>query len=155
MKPVPAADGVSADPLELILVAPEFLPAAWPKIKPLLDATTETWELYASEEDIATLIINGQFKLWMVMRRYDLVLAVLTQLISYPKIVEQRIFWCAGKEIDEALGLLELIEKYGRKHGAILSGVSGRDGWTKKLQSRGYRKAGVLLIKDLSGHTEH
>jgi hypothetical protein len=127
----------------------------WEAIVPLFEKGAEHWQMFMELEDIYRLVSSEHYDLWLVAEGTDVLLAVLTQMLQYPRIKVLRSLYVGGGDIDLALEALDQLELWAHREGAMRCEFSGRTGWEKKLTSRGYRRESVLLTKDLSGLTEH
>ena len=148
--------GYSSDSLPtLFKVIPTVLPQLWDGVIPLFEKGIKYWDVFMELEDIYKLIQSGKYDLWLVMENTDVLLAILTEILNYPRVKVLRILYVGGTDLDRALEALDQLELWAKRDGATRCEVSGRMGWIRKLHSRGYNLESYLLTKDLSGLTEH
>jgi hypothetical protein len=93
-------------------------------------------------EDVWAAIAGGRAQLWPNEKS-----VVVTTLEYLPRKVVLRYWLCGGDKLEDCLLAEPAIEKWAKEAGATLTFISGRPAWLKVL--KGYRKAGVCLVKDL------
>lgn len=154
------APGFSSDSLgevrQLLLVSPELLSQVWPHVEPLLLEAKETWGEYYTIESILLLLQAGRAQLWTMNDRDEFILAMVTELLLFPKKKVLNILLIAGSEFREGLELfVDCVEMWAWKQGVTKSTAVGRKGLLRLLKPYGYSERVVALEKDISGMVEH
>ena len=67
------------------LVYPDEVPHVWDQIEPLLAKATPYSEGEVEAKDFAYLIINNEMQLWVSTEDKNIIAAMVTQIVSYPR----------------------------------------------------------------------
>lgn len=103
------------------------------------------WTLAGIESDLA----DGGKRLWGVFHGPKLICAIVTVNTDFPAARVCTILVCGGRDVDSWVAMaLGKIEAAARADGCGQVEIIGRPGWERKC--RGYDKAGVWLVKELS-----
>lgn len=85
-------------------------------------------------EDVRAGIEAGNFGLWSVGQT-----DVIVDVHEYPMGRWLHVWLCAGR-LDEAMILLDDIERYGLAEGYAGISMTGRNGWAREFKIRGYER---------------
>lgn len=140
---------------QLLLVSPDLLPEVWPQVIPLLLAAKEIWEEYYTLDSLLMLLQQKRMQLWTMNDENEFILALLTELLIFPKMKVLHIVFIAGNELKTGLEFFDCIEMWARKQGAMRSYGIGRKGFLRVLRPYGYVAKAVTFEKDISGMVEH
>ena len=140
---------------QLLLVSPALLPQVWPQVKPLFLQNERVWGEYYTIEAFPISFQQGTLQLWTINDEDEFFLAIVTELLIFPKMKVLNILLSVGDELKNSLVFLDCIEMWARKQGALKSNVVGREGFLRVLKPYGYRKRAVALSKDISWMREH
>lgn len=140
---------------QLLLVSPELLPQVWPQVEPLFLQNEDIWGEYYTIESFPILFQRGRFQLWTMNDEDGFILAMVTELLTFPKMKVLNMLLIVGDGLKDGLMFLDCIEMWARKQGATKSNVTGREGFLRVLEPYGYRRRAVALSKDISWMREH
>ncbi len=143
------------------VVAPELLEAYWPLAAPwiatALGHDTEAWE---DLEFVRLGLLRGQFTLWIGypernnnLYRYmprELDVVMVTEFFCRGKEVVCCIRWLSGKNMDDKIKDIALVENWALGKGAQRLEVWGRPGWERLLKPLCYKREFVVLSRDLT-----
>ncbi len=97
--------------------------------------------------DVLMLVLQGQFKPWLVVEGDEIFAVMLTAIITYPRSKWCSVFLVAGSRMEEWLmAWTDIVESYAREQGCDKIEGYGRPGWERVT---GARKASVQIVKDL------
>lgn len=135
---------------EVYSPAPAEIRSVWPKVKPLVEhGLLESGHDEYTVEDVHSALLNGHLQLWMGKGETTPGIG-LTQIASYPQFRTVIVMFCVGNHIDEwEEAGLDAIETWARKSNMRAVEIIGRNGWTRRLGRRGYRRDAVTLRKEL------
>ena len=146
----------SLKPRQLLWVQADILDTVWWGAVPLLLEGKKYWEEFMTLESIYNSIKSGDLQLWLMNDEDEFLLAMLTQLIRYPKILDLRLVWIGGEDLASGIELFfDYIELWGHRQGASRVTVSGRKGWIRRLLKSGYKLESYTVCKDISEIKEH
>jgi hypothetical protein len=134
-----------ADPIELMQIPSDMALKVWPLCSEFIKAGCEIGDL--TEEDVRDFVELGSAELWFAWSDH-LEAAAVTQIISSRDDKEVLVFLSlGGEDMSRWLGLLDDIENWARKRGAMISRTIGRKGWGRVL--RDYRPSYYVYEKEL------
>lgn len=140
---------------QLLLVTPELLSQVWPQVEPLFLQNKRAWEEYYTIESFPFLFQKGRLQLWTMNDEDEFLLALVTEVVAFPKMKVLNILLVVGNELGDGLVFLDCVEMWARKLGAMKSNIIGREGFLRVLGPHGYEKQAVALSKDISWMVEH
>lgn len=73
--------------------------------------------------------------------------ALVTTMQQYPTGLRDVHGWLAGGNLEEIVKAEPRVADYYKSQGCHRVTITGRDGWLRKMP--GYKKTGVILVKDL------
>ncbi len=151
------APGFSSGSLvrQLLLVTPDLLPQVWPQIVPLLLSAKEIWEECYTLDSLLILLQQKQMQLWTMNDESEFILALLTEVLTFPKMKVLHIVFIGGRELAYGLEFFDCVEMWAHKQGAMKSYGIGREGFLRVLKPYGYVKSAVAFEKDISHMVEH
>ena len=91
----------------------QFLPQAGPLLTPAIARSAGRWDLGA----VIDFLQSGNMDLWVVYRGPDMLAAVVTQIIRYPRMKVCSIPFLGGKRMKDWLYLVEEIEQWAKDQG--------------------------------------
>ena len=145
----------SGETCQLVLVTPGTIDLFWEQVIPLFLQSSKYWEEYTSIDGILASILDGERDLWIAMDDGGVFIAMLTEIVLYPKKKVLRFALIGGSNLKKALQFLDFIELMCVRKGIKSSEVWGRQGWLRVLKRNGYKYQSILLSKDLSEVKEH
>jgi hypothetical protein len=133
-----------------IYVAPLHL-AAWldrvrPHLARMADGSGGRYEL----TDIITAIAAGRMLLWVAVRGSDLLCALVTEIMNYPRLRAMRCIGISGHRARLWMPLLANVEAAAREHfGCTRFEALHQKGHERLLRTGGWRAYHTLAEKDL------
>lgn len=111
-------------------------PAAFRLLEPAMKRCGST------PEELIDQFLDGTADLWILRKGGDPVAAAMSEVVETPqgKLVHGRLL--GGGYVDEAIAA---VRAHAREVGAKTVRIEGRMGWKRKLESRGWRQAGVIM----------
>jgi|TARA_R100000951_G_scaffold90672_1_gene78968 hypothetical protein len=97
-------------------------------------------------KDIVDGIISGNMQLWLGANG-----CAITEIVVYPNKKVLHVFLAGG---DKGLGIEQITDmhddaiEFGKQQGCVGMTVTGRKGWKKVLQSRGWSEQFTTLLKE-------
>ena len=97
-------------------------------------------------KDIVDGVISGHMQLWMGANG-----CAVTEIVVYPNKKVLHVFLAGG---DKGLGIEQITDmhddaiEFGKQQGCVGMTVTGRKGWKKVLQSRGWSEQFTTLLKE-------
>lgn len=129
-------------------VLPEVLPRFIGDLWPLLEKIAARSRGKVLPNDILRAIEAGEWQLWGWFDEDRLVGALLTRIVVYPQLKVLEFVGLAGRDRDEWMGHLGIVEGWARSRGCARAEAEGRDGWVPVMAPRGYVKDRVVIAKD-------
>lgn len=140
--------------MKVTLVPPEHVANVWPKAAPLLERATKTVRLRADVLDLFEHCLKGYNHLWIVFDEEndnEIVAAVTTQIIEYPRYKTLSIQYMGGKGMNEWFkDGLAVMEKWAKECGCETIEGYGRDAWLRFTKGSGFKKAYVTFEKEIT-----
>lgn len=120
--------------------------AVWKCLEPAVKLTRGRYD----EASVREAIRRGDCQLWMAGPLHDPNrLAVVTELVVYPKQKWCRIVFVGGNGLPLAFDFLGTIEAWARTQGCVGVEAGGRAEWKRLLASRGYAEDGMWFARKL------
>ena len=98
-------------------------------------------------EDFLPFLVASEMQLWVAIEDKDVLAAMITQIIPYPRKRVLRILVLAGAEMDKWLPFLPEVEKWAKDIGCSHIECWGRKGWLKVLSD--WKNSYHILTKEL------
>ena len=128
----------------------DLIRAAWADVWPLIQLAVRRTGRRHSEAAVLDSIIDNSFQCWVAGDRDHAVqLAVVTEIIEYPRQRWCRIVFCGGKGIDSYLPFLDILEDWAKINGCSGVEMIGRPGWAGKLPDS-YRQGSRVFEKEFT-----
>ena len=116
------------------LISPEDAVKIWDKVGPMLQKVVNHTEGELLPEDFLDNIVNGYMHLWLSVEDTEIIMAMVTQIIEYPRRKTLRIIAIAGKNFKETHSQFnDMIESFAIQTGCSGLELWGRKGWKKML----------------------
>ena len=117
---------------------PKYIDVLWPHAEPLLEKAIRRTIGEVGLEDVKGWLKTDRQQLWLILdeEEQEIIVAFTTEIYVYPNHKHLR-------------GHL-----WGAKRNTMKNGIShietaGRDGWTRALRNKGYKKYYTVLVKEL------
>ena len=135
-------------------IEPQYIDVLWPYTEPLLKKPMKRTLDEITLDDVKDWLKADLQQLWLGVdeEKEEIVLALTTQIHIYPKQSHLRIHLAGAKDhtIDSWIdSWIEPVEIYCKQNGIRYIETGGRDGWTKILKDKGYRKYYTVLVKEI------
>ena len=138
----------------VLKIEPQYIDVLWPYVEPLLKKPMERTLDEITLNDVKDWLKTNLQQLWLGVNeeKEEIVLAFTTQVHVYPKQSHLRIHLTGAKDhtinnwIDS---WIEPVETYCKQNGIRYIETGGRDGWTKILKDKGYKKYYTVLAKEI------
>lgn len=94
-------------------------------------------------DDVKQAILEGRMQLWPAANS-----CAVTEIVEYARKKVLNVFLAAG-QMDEVTDGIESVAEWGRLQGCQSMTISGRKGWTRVLDKRGFRPVFVVMEREL------
>lgn len=94
-------------------------------------------------QDVVDGIASGHMQLWPAPKG-----CAVTQIVVYPRKRALHIF-LAGGEMDQLFDGESVVTAWGREQGCSMITLSGRMGWRRVLEPKGWTTTMVVMEKDI------
>jgi hypothetical protein len=108
----------------------------WGEFEPLIRLPLERTGAIENyqPEDILDRIEQGFFQCWAVSDGGQLIAALVTQILNYPRRKVLDVYLVGGKDMNKwADNVWLALKEYGRQNGCTAARGFGREGWVKRL----------------------
>mgnify|MGYP003140780473 CR=1 FL=1 len=132
---------------QVALVEAEDVGMVWGEVSPLIEKALLHAEGELVPEDIKKHLDKGDLRLWVALENKDIIAAMVTEIIQYPRKKIVRIITLAGKDMSMWYDFLPMIEGY-----AIRNNCSSLEAWTRKGMTRklkDWKHSYDIITKDL------
>ena len=142
-------DGVDTA-VQPIYVAPVSLSAWVARVRPHLGRMAEGSGGRYESTDIITAIAAGRMQLWVAVKGADLLCALVTEIVNYPRLRAMRCIGISGHRARLWIPLLANVEAAAREHfGCTRFEALHQRGHDRLLRTPGWRAYHTLAEKDL------
>lgn len=141
--------------VRMVLASPETLNNIWPHVELLFVEHASVWEEYYTLDSIQQRLQQGTMQLWAMHDGDVFILAMVTELLEFPKLNVLSLLIVVGTELNIARKFLDCIEMWARKRGVNKIVSVGRKGLLRLLAPYGYKEEAVAFSKDISAMKEH
>lgn len=131
------------------LIPKEHINMIWVWVKPFIVEACETANGLCDSNDYKILLENGNRQLWVVSKDKEIVGVVVTTINKSWRNPVMQIDICDGRNLDEWINLISLVEDFGRQNGCDRMWLMGRAGYERKLKHLDYKKTHIFLEKIL------
>ncbi len=131
----------------VIAIPPQDVPRVWHDVRPWISSALEQGDAAFTPEQTLDAILCGRMGLWLIYDG-DNPLGAFTTLVDRGAVT---VFTLGGEGMADWLDEADdFVTSYGRLQGCRFVNLTGRRGWTKILQRRGYKEVSVNVVKDLA-----
>jgi len=117
----------------------EVVDQIWDNISKILEKSIATSKGKFSMNDIYDRVMSREYVLWVCTIDDEIVAAITTRLIAYPKKMSMAMDWIGGTKMSEWLPLAqETLEKYAKHNNCSHLEGYGRKAWGRWLQKYGW-----------------
>lgn len=133
------------------LVHPSLLSEIWPRvsgwIEKALDKGDRWWSLDGLKNQVESNPDTGLFVLLDKSGMYGVFVITVETKPDGSK--EATVNVCGGTRMRDWIDCITQLEDWARSKGATSVGITGRRGWQRMLDRRGYKPQAILLEKQL------
>lgn len=132
--------------MQISLVPAEYIGKVWPSIETYMaDAAVHSYGRYTSD-DIKDAVLHGSRQLWVAFDGVDIYGAVVTKIVSYPRINALAFLFIGGVEgLTWKTPMLLMLQKFARDHNCGVIESIGRSGWLKIFGPEGATHKGIFF----------
>ena len=141
------SETVQTPPCKVALVEAEDVDMVWDETYPLIEKALRYAEGELIPEDIKKHLDSANLRLWVALKDKDVIAAMVTEIIQYPRKKIVRVITLAGKDMDLWYDFLPMVEGYAIRNGCSSLEAGTRRGMTRKL--RDWRHSYDIITKDL------
>ena len=133
---------------------PQYIDVLWPYVGPLLNKAIDRTIGEINLEDVKDWLKEERQQLWVIVdeQEQEIIGAFTTEIYIYPNQKHLRgHLWGTKKNTLKKWmdSWSEPVEKFCKENNISHIETAGRDGWTKALQSKGYKKYYTVLVKEI------
>ena len=132
---------------KVALVEAEDIDMVWDEASPLIEKALRHAEGELIPNDIKKHLDSGNLRLWVALEDRDVIAAMVTEIIQYPRKKIVRVITLAGKDMSLWYDFLPMLEGYAIRHGCSSLEAWTRKGMTRKLKD--WKHSYDIITKDL------
>ena len=141
------SEPVKTPSCKVALVEAEDVDMVWDDVAPLIEKALLHAEGELIPDDIKKHLDTSELRLWVALENKDVIAAMVTEIVQYPRKKIVRVITLAGKDMSMWYDFLPMLEGY-----AIRSGCSSLEAWTRKGMTRklkDWKHSYDIITKDL------
>jgi len=141
--------------MKIIKVEPQSVNILWPLVKDLVQKPVDQNLGEFNLEDVYNWLTSGYMHLWIIGDEKEIVVAVVTEFVEYPREKRLRIVLAGGKKnnMDKWFDIFwdkdSEIHKFAIQNNVKRFEVCGRDGWLRVLARVGFKKFCTVLTREV------
>mgnify|MGYP003119315890 FL=1 len=141
--------------MNFIKIQPQSIELIWPLVKDLVQKPVNQNLGEFNLEDVYNWLTNGYMHLWIIGNEEEILVAVVTEFVAYPRETRLRIVLAGGKKnnMDKWFDIFwdkdSEIHKFAKKNNVKRFEVCGRDGWLRVLARVGFKKFCTVLTREV------
>lgn len=141
--------------MNFIKIQPQSIELIWPLVKDLVQKPINFNLGEFNLEDVYNWLTNGYMHLWIIGNEEEILVAVVTEFVAYPRETRLRIVLAGGKKnnmnrwFDIFWDKDSEIHKFAKRNNVKRFEVCGRDGWLRVLARVGFKKFCTVLTREV------
>lgn len=141
--------------MNFIKIQPKSIELLWPLVKDLIQKPVNQNLGEFNIEDVYVWLVSGYMHLWIIGDEEEIVVAVVTEFVEYPREKRLRIVLAGGKKnnMDKWFDIFwdkdSKIHKFAKRNNVKRFEVCGRDGWLRVLGKVGFKKFCTVLTREV------
>ena len=141
--------------MKFIKVEPQSINILWPLVKNLVQKPVDQNLGEFNIEDVYNCLTSWYMHLWIIGDEKEIVVAVVTEFVEYPREKRLRIVLAGGKKnnMDKWFDIFwdkdSEIHKFAKRNNVKRFEVCGRDGWLRVLARVGFKKFCTVLTREV------
>ena len=132
---------------KVALVEAEDIDMVWDDVSPLIEKALRHAEGELIPDDIKKHLDSANLRLWVALKDRNVIAAMVTEIIQYPRKKIVRVITLAGKDMSLWYDFLPMLEGYAIRHGCSSLEAWTRKGMTRKLKD--WKHSYDIITKDL------
>ena len=141
------AETVAEPSCKVALVEAEDIDMVWDDVSPLIEKALRHAEGELIPDDIKKHLDSANLRLWVALKDKDVIAAMVTEIIQYPRKKIVRVITLAGKDMSLWYDFLPMLEGYAIRHGCSSLEAWSRKGMARKLKD--WKHSYDIITKDL------
>ena len=141
------SETVASPSCKVALVEAEDIDMVWDDVVPLIEKALRHAEGELIPEDIKKHLDSANLRLWVALEDRDVIAAMVTEIIQYPRKKIVRVITLAGKNMGLWYDFLPMLEGYAIRHGCSSLEAWSRKGMARKLKD--WKHSYDIITKDL------
>ena len=141
------SETVAEPSCKVALVEAEDVDMVWDDVSPLIEKALRHAEGELIPDDIKKHLDSANLRLWVALKDKDVIAAMVTEIIQYPRKKIVRVITLAGKDMSLWYDFLPMLEGYAIRHGCSSLEAWTRKGMTRKLKD--WKHSYDIITKDL------
>jgi len=141
------SETVAEPSCKVALVEAEDVDMVWDDVSPLIEKALRHAEGELIPDDIKKHLDSANLRLWVALKDKDVIAAMVTEIIQYPRKKIVRVITLAGKDMSLWYDFLPVLEGYAIRHGCSSLEAWTRKGMTRKLKD--WKHSYDIITKDL------
>ena len=141
------SEPVKTPSCKVALVEAEDVDMVWDEVSPLIEKALRHAEGELIPNDIKKHLDSGNLRLWVALEDRDVIAAMVTEIIQYPRKKIVRIITLAGKDMGMWYKFLPMLEGYAIRYGCSSLEAWSRKGMARKLKD--WKHSYDIITKDL------
>ena len=136
--------------INAFILDPSDIPCIWDTIVPFLDKALQYAEGELLSEDILPHLESGDMRLWIAVEKGDVIAAMVTEIVAYPRKRIVRIITLAsdtGHGMKLWYDFLPLVEGYALSNSCTALEAWGRKGLVRRLPD--WKNSYQVITKDI------
>jgi|TARA_R100001086_G_C11769559_1_gene240511 hypothetical protein len=133
---------------------PKYIDVLWPHAEPLLEKAIRRTIGEVGLEDVKGWLKTDRQQLWLILdeEEQEIIVAFTTEIYVYPnhKHLRGHLWGAKRNTMKKWMDIWsEPVERFCKENGISHIETAGRDGWTRALRNKGYKKYYTVLVKEL------
>lgn len=133
----------------LDLIPTDELNTVWGVAEPWVLAAVEASPASEPMDKLEAMCLEGSADLWLIRDAAGVVGAIITEVVETTKGLTCHFLAASGSFTDDGDMSLGTIERWARGKGCVRLELTGRLGWLRRLERRGWREAATIHQKDI------
>lgn len=124
------------------------IPYVWLGLSTFLRTYPRGWSDYTTVEALYQTALAGSLQFWVLFDESDLKLVAIGHGELHPLRSTYHLVWCGGVDFSKyGMVGLKAVEQWAQLHGFHELSFSGRKGWKKWLERKGFSSRAILMTK--------
>ena len=122
----------------------------WPKVAKWCEQALEHGGNLLTLDDVKEAVANRDMQLWIIMDWREVTAVCVTEIRNWPRTKVLTAIIVGGQHMDRWVAPLDdVLVRFAKDQGCRVLDAHGRRGWTKVLNSLGWKDATVTFAKEI------